>query len=117
LPSTPDTKEFFNKEVFAKMKANCCFMNFGRGESVIEDDLVEALEKKIISSAVLDVFFPEPLAKESKLWDFENVFITPHCADQVDNMIYSSLDVWKEHFDCYLDGMPLRNIIDIKKGY
>merc|ERR1711971_17784 len=99
------------------MKPNCCFMNIGRGNSVVENDLVKALEEKVISSAVLDVFEPEPLPQNSKLWGMNNVFITPHSADNVEGLVTYSMGVWKEHFDCYVEGKPLRNVVNIELGY
>ncbi len=81
LPKTPETHFYFNKGFFEKMKPSAVFMNIGRGPTVKEVDLVEALKLKTISGAVLDVFEVEPLPKESELWDMPNVLMTPHCAD------------------------------------
>lgn len=117
LPNTPETTNFFTKDVFSMMKPNCCFMNFGRGESIVEQDLVEALENKIIDAAVLDVFTPEPLPESSKLWAMENVFITPHSADNVDNLIIYSLEKWNGYFTDYTNGVAFKDAVDIKKGY
>ena len=117
LPSTVETKGFFNKDVFVKMKPGSCFMNFGRGESVIEEDLVEALENKVIDAAVLDVFTPEPLPETSKLWKMENVFITPHSADNVDNLSQYSCEKWLKLFNEWKNGNEFSEIVDIKKGY
>jgi phosphoglycerate dehydrogenase-like enzyme len=117
LPYTPETVNIFDKKAFSNMKPNCCFMNFGRGESVVEQDLVEALNSKIIEAAVLDVFAPEPLPKESKFWAMENVFITPHSGVAADNIIDHACDCWVEHFSCWKDGKPLRNVVDVKQGY
>jgi phosphoglycerate dehydrogenase-like enzyme len=64
------------------MKPSSIFMNIGRGVTVKESDLVEALKTKVIAGAVLDVFEVEPLSKESELWEMPNVLMTPHCADQ-----------------------------------
>lgn len=64
------------------MKKSAVFMNIGRGWTVNEQDLAQALNDGTISGAVLDVFKYEPLPKESPLWDCKNVLITPHCADQ-----------------------------------
>ena len=56
-------------------------MNIGRGLTVKETDLVQALKEKMIAGAVLDVFEEEPLRKESTLWAMPNVLIYPHSAD------------------------------------
>ena len=78
LPLTDDNKGFFNKEKFELMKSNAIFVNIARGKLVNEQDLVEALNNYTIAGAVLDVFVEEPLAADSKLWDLDNVVITPH---------------------------------------
>ena len=117
LPDTPGTVGFFDKKAFSNMKPNCCFMNFGRGESVVEQDLVEALEEGIIEAAVLDVFATEPLPKESKFWAMDNVFITPHSGVNAGDIIDHTCNCWTEHFCCWRDGKPLRNVVDVKQGY
>jgi phosphoglycerate dehydrogenase-like enzyme len=81
LPKTGDTVNFFDKEFFGKMKPSGVFMNIGRGPTVNEPDLVDALKSKTIAGAVLDVYTVEPLPKESELWGLPNVLMTPHCAD------------------------------------
>jgi len=78
LPLNDDTKEMFDKSKFDLMKNNSVFVNIARGKLVVENDLIEALNKNKLSGAVLDVFETEPLKKESPLWDMNNVIITPH---------------------------------------
>ena len=81
LPKVADTLDFFNMEsTFSKMKPSAVFMNIGRGPTVNEDDLLQALKSQAIGGAVLDVFKVEPLSQESELWSLPNVLITPHCA-------------------------------------
>ncbi len=78
LPLTDDTKGMFDKSKFDLMKNSCIFVNIARGQLVVENDLIYALNNKKISGAVLDVFETEPLEKTSPLWDMDNVIITPH---------------------------------------
>lgn len=78
LPLTDDTKGMFDKSKFDLVKNNCIFVNIARGQLVVENDLIDALNNKKISGAVLDVFETEPLEKESPLWNMDNVIITPH---------------------------------------
>jgi len=81
LPKTSNTHHFFNAKFFAKMKTSAIFMNIGRGPTVKEVDLIDALEQQKIAGAVLDVFEVEPLSQQSPLWRMSNVLMTPHCAD------------------------------------
>ena len=78
LPLTDDTKGMFRKSKFNLMKSSSVFVNIARGQLVVENDLIDALKKKKLSGAVLDVFEEEPLDESSPLWDMENVIITPH---------------------------------------
>ena len=78
LPLTDDTKGIFNKSKFDLLKYGAIFVNIARGQLVVENDLIDALNEKRLSGAVLDVFETEPLEKESPLWDMDNVIITPH---------------------------------------
>ncbi|KAJ3068906.1 hypothetical protein HDU98_008002 [Podochytrium sp. JEL0797] len=83
LPSTPDTRRLIDFEVLSHMRQRgSVFMNFGRGATVVESDVVAALDDKSIglSLAILDVFEVEPLPVESVLWTHERVVVTPHMA-------------------------------------
>lgn len=78
LPLTSDNEGFFNNEKFCLMKDSAVFVNIARGKLVNQNDLISALEQEKIAGAVLDVFEEEPLEESSKLWNFDNVIITPH---------------------------------------
>ena len=75
---TPETKGVFNKEAFSKMKPTSIFVNTGRGNMHNEEDLKEALDKKVIWGAGLDVTNPEPMSKDNPLLHCPNVCILPH---------------------------------------
>lgn len=78
LPLMDSTRGMFDKTKFELMKENSIFVNLARGPLVVENDLIDSLEQKLIGGAVLDVFDVEPLEKNSPLWDMENVILTPH---------------------------------------
>ncbi len=80
LPDSAATKCFFNAERFAQFKPSSVFYNIGRGTTVDQDALVQALENKQLREAWLDVTDPEPLPKDHALWQQANCFITPHTA-------------------------------------
>lgn len=77
LPLTENTKHMIDSKRFEKMKDNSVLVNIARGEIVVEEHLIKALNEKLLG-AVLDVFKKEPLDRESALWQQENVIITPH---------------------------------------
>lgn len=80
VPSTPETKHLFNKEVFAKMKSSAIIVNTARGPIVSQDDLYEALKNKTIACAGIDVFEVEPTTKENPLFSLDNIVLSPHIA-------------------------------------
>lgn len=78
VPHTRQTNQLIDMKVFAKMKNTAYLINTARGKIVNERDLVQALKKKIIAGAGLDVFEEEPIDKMSPLARLENVVLTPH---------------------------------------
>ena len=78
VPLNEKTIGFFDKKKFQSMKKIPLFVNTSRGKVVNEEDLVEALEKRYISGAALDVLAEEPPAESNRLLKMENVMITPH---------------------------------------
>jgi len=75
---TSETQGRFNKEVFGRMKKNAIFINTARGAIHNEQDLTEALTKRVIWGAGLDVTNPEPMRKDHPLLALPNVCILPH---------------------------------------
>lgn len=77
-PLTAKTKNLIDYQAFNKMKASAILINTARGDVVVQNDLVRALEEKIIWGAGLDVTTPEPLPIDHPLCAMSNVVITPH---------------------------------------
>lgn len=82
-PLTDATKNLMNREAFAKMKKSALFLNLGRGQIVMEEDLAAALEAGEIAAAGLDVLCEEPMRADNplrRIKDSTKLFITPHIA-------------------------------------
>ncbi len=77
---SPQTKQMFNKNTFAKMKKGSYFINTARGELVVEDDLIEALNSDHLAGAAIDVTVKEPISSDCPLLNAKNLIITPHIA-------------------------------------
>uniref|UniRef100_A0A8C2J679 Par-6 family cell polarity regulator gamma a n=2 Tax=Cyprinus carpio TaxID=7962 RepID=A0A8C2J679_CYPCA len=75
---SPQTHKLIGPKEFAMMKPNSTFINVSRGLVVDQDALVDALQKKMIRAAALDVTYPEPLPRDHPLLSFPNVIILPH---------------------------------------
>lgn len=118
LPSTEETEHLIQYEHFQSMRENAIFMNFGRGNLVELDVLIRAMEEKQIQHAVLDVFEEEPLPLESKLWDLDNVTISPHCSSHSSRYLERSLEIFKPSLKKYLNGdTDIENKMNILRGY
>ena len=80
LPDSRETKRLFDQKRFASMKQGAVFYNIGRGATVDQSALGDALRSGRLSAAWLDVTDPEPLPEDHSLWSAPNCFITPHIA-------------------------------------
>ncbi|MFI5385606.1 MAG: D-2-hydroxyacid dehydrogenase [Fimbriimonadales bacterium] len=78
LPSNPSTDRLVDSARFGKMKPGAVFYNIGRGTTVDQGALIEALKEGRLAAAYLDVTDPEPLPPDHPLWTCPNCFITPH---------------------------------------
>lgn len=118
LPVTDQTRDFFDEKLFSRMKKSAIFINVGRGETVLMEDLIDSLDKEKIAGAVLDVFEEEPLARNHPLWAYENVLITPHIAGDVEDQLDHLFPIFIDNLSAYLNENTLaHNEIDLERGY
>lgn len=103
-PATPETLDMIGAREFDAMKATAHFINIGRGETVDEGALVDALKKGKIAGAGLDVFRTEPLPSEHPLWGMENVIISPHVGGKSDIYPDQILPILEENLKRFLGG-------------
>ena len=78
VPYTKETHELVNMKLIKKMKKTAFIINTARGKIIKEDDLIDALKKKIIAGAALDVFRKEPINFDNPLTKMQNVVLAPH---------------------------------------
>jgi len=117
LPLTNKTKSIFNKKVLGKMKNTSYIINVGRGQTIVEEDLIYVLKNNIIAGAGLDVFEKEPLSDNSELWELDNVILTPHIAGLGSNYWDKEYKLFKNNFNRYKNSKEMLNIINLKRGY
>ena len=117
MPLTPRTRNVFDAAAFASMKPTARFVNVGRGATVVEQALIDALSSGRIAGAALDVFEEEPLPTDSPLWDMENVIICPHMSGDVEGWEADFAEVFYDNVHRYLHGEPLRNVVDKRLGF
>jgi glyoxylate/hydroxypyruvate reductase len=115
---TPETNGLFNKDRFAIMKPGSILVNVARGEIVDEDALIDALAGDRLRGAALDVYVGEfERAPAERLWSDPRVLITPHISSASDQDRHGVIDVFCENLRAWLDGRPMRNVIDWERGY
>lgn len=117
LPGGPHTKYLMDARAFDAMQNGAYFINIGRGETVDEKALVDALSQGSIAGAGLDVFEEEPLPESSPLWGLENVIITAHYAGETPYYTERALGVFTDNLRRFVAGEPLRNVVDKALGY
>ena len=114
LPSTSATINLFDREVFKFMKPDSMLINVGRGTLIVEKDLVEALDQKLIRHAVLDVCQQEPLPADSPLWHHPGITVTPHVSGWD---LGDGLSVVADNYYRLLEGRPILHEISRESGY
>ncbi|TNE43893.1 MAG: D-2-hydroxyacid dehydrogenase [Sphingomonadales bacterium] len=118
VPATPETDGMIGADELAAMKNDAVIVNIARGAVIDQPALVEALEKKQIGGAFLDVTTPEPLPEDHPLWALDNAHITMHLSGRAqDKMFIRSADRFLENLDRYRKGEPVGPIFDPTLGY
>jgi phosphoglycerate dehydrogenase-like enzyme len=112
LPLTDQTAGLIDRATIQGLPPDCIFVNVGRGGVVDEPALVDALRDRRIAGAILDVFATEPLPADSTLWTLPNVLVTPHAAALSARENERITELFVDNLRRYLDGQPLRNIVE-----
>jgi glyoxylate/hydroxypyruvate reductase len=115
---TPETTRLFNEARFAAMRAGSILVNVARGEIVDEEALADALRRDHLRGAALDVYIGEfEHMPTPQLWSDPRVLITPHISAASDQDRHGAIDLFCDNLRAYLDGRPLRNVVDWERGY
>lgn len=117
LPLAPGTARLFDAAAFAAMRPTARFYNVGRGGTVDERALIEALWTDRIAGAALDVFAQEPLPADSPLWSMLNVIVSPHICGDFEGWERVVVDLFVENLGRFVRGEPLRNPVDTNAGF
>jgi phosphoglycerate dehydrogenase-like enzyme len=117
VPATEQTRHLIGAEELRMMRRDAFLINISRGSAIDEAALVAALTDGVIGGAGLDVFETEPLAAESPLWRLPNVIVSPHMAGNTDQYSRRFTDLFLENLARYRAGEPLRNVVDLARGY
>lgn len=114
LPATKYTTGLIDYEFLSNFR-EIGFINVGRGATVVDNDLIRALDEGLVREAILDVFEKEPLPKDHSFWEYENITITPHISG-----VTTEEDATRGFMDTLkniLEENKLENIVDIDREY
>jgi len=117
IPLTEQTRCLIGEPELRLMKPTAYIVNIGRGGTIDETALVQALQTNKIAGAGLDVFETEPLPKDSPLWSMDNVIITAHYSGLTPHYNERAMEIFLDNLERYRAGKPLRNVVDKRLGY
>lgn len=119
LPNTAETHHLFDKNRFAAMKQGAYFINVGRGNSVVQADLCQAVQSGHLAGAAVDVTDPEPLPPDDPMWHTPGIYITPHVSGgfHLQATHDAIIRIAAANLRRFIHGEPLENIVDFATGY
>ena len=115
LPQTAQTDNLIDHEVLMRLNPRAIVINAGRGNAVVEADLIKALNAGHLRAAVLDVFREEPLPPDDPLWSTPGVYITSHTAGPTPDDAIG--EVFERNLNRYIAGEPLADAVLVGRGY
>ena len=115
LPLTPATTDILDARAFAALPRGASLISVGRGQQVVEADLLAALESGHLDGATLDVFRDEPLPADSPFWDHPRVVVIPHVASMT--IARGACEFVIDNIRRFEAGQPLQHVVDLGKGY
>ena len=117
VPLTPESEGLIGERELRAMKPTARIVNVARGAVIAEAALVRALKEGWIAGAALDVVQQEPLPPDSELWGMDNVILTPHISGGTPVYMERAVELFCDNLRRYLAGEPLRNHVDVRRGY
>ncbi|MDC7813764.1 D-2-hydroxyacid dehydrogenase [Pseudomonas sp. BLCC-B112] len=115
LPNTPSTHDLYDAALFKQFKSTGLFINVGRGVSVVDGDLVQALKDGHLAGAVIDVCRQEPLPQRHPFWTAWGLLLTGHSSAPTSPELMVQLFV--DNLRAYETKQALRGEVDFARGY
>lgn len=116
-PHTNETESVLGRKEIAILPEGAVIINIGRGALIDEPAMIEALQSGHLGGAALDVFATEPLPADSPLWSMSNVLVSPHSASTSDRENGRLTALFCDNLRRFIDGAPLRNVLDVARLY
>jgi glyoxylate/hydroxypyruvate reductase A len=115
LPLTDETRDILNHRLFSQLMPGAVVINVGRGEHLVEDDLLKAIDDGHVARASLDVFRQEPLPADHLFWQRPEITITPHISART--LRDATLEQITGKIRAHHNGQPITGIVDTDRGY
>ena len=115
LPQTAQTDSLIDHELLMRLNEGAIVINAGRGNAVVEADLIASLDAGHLRAAVLDVFRVEPLPPDDPLWSTPGVHVTSHTAGPTPDEAVA--EVFERNLKRYIAGQPLTDAVRAGRGY
>jgi phosphoglycerate dehydrogenase-like enzyme len=117
-PSTGDTAAMIGAPELAAMKNSAWIVNMARGDMIDQPALIDALARRRIAGAFLDTVDPEPLPADHPLWSAPNTLHSMHLSGRSQTSMFPrAAALFLDNLDAFLNGRPMRNIVDLNAGY
>lgn len=115
LPLTDQTRDLIDYQLLSQLRPEAVMINVGRGEHLVEDDLLRALDDGLVARAALDVFRTEPLPPEHPFWQRPEITVTPHMSAR--SLREATLAQIARKIRDHARGRPISGIVDRSRGY
>jgi phosphoglycerate dehydrogenase-like enzyme len=117
LPLTRETERMIGAEELKSFKPGAWLLNVGRGATIDEDALLDALRNGELGGAALDAWTTEPLPAEHPAWSTPNLVVSPHMSGSSAAGRTRGLNLFVENLRRFVAGQPLTNVVDLSAGY
>ena len=117
LPNTPESKHVLDARRIALLKPSAYIINVGRGLTIDEQAMAEALRDGKIAGVGLDAYTQEPLPKDSLLWKLPNAVLSPHVSGKMKDYDVRTNKIFCDNLRRYVNGEPLKNVVNKEMGY
>ncbi len=115
LPLTAETDSILSADLFARLPRGARLINVARGQHLVEQDLIDALDMGQLAHATLDVMRVEPLPRDHPFWRHPRIDLTPHAASY--SLPESGVEVVIQNIRRFEAGQPLLHVVDRGRGY
>src|SRR5690606_5920276 len=115
LPLTDQTRDILNRDSLGQLPEGAVLMNIGRGEHLVESDLISMLDKGHLSQAILDVARQEPLPADHPFWTHPAITLTPHISGPTNH--YLAIKQIRDKLHDALQGKPVSGEVTPDSGY